>query len=127
MSVLRWVFEDLTDLSTWVIQVNPREGGAPEYRKNVAYQTTSGEDGKVLAFEGRDQAQTSEFSGVILTEEMYTTFVTWFEKRHQIRVTDDLGRSFMIYITGFSPKRKWSTTHPWRHDYTCTYTILNWE
>lgn len=127
MAVQRWLFEDLTDLTQWEMDVNPREGGAPQYKKNLSYQNTAGSDGKVLAFEGRDEVQTSEFSGVILTEAEYYRFILWFEKRHQVQVTDDLNRTFVIYITGFSPTRKWSTTHPWRHDYTCTYTIINWE
>ena len=126
MAVTRWIFDDLTTLETWTMNVNPREGGAPSYKKNISYQNTAGTDGNVLAFEGRDEAQTSEFSGVILTETMYNTLYTWFNKRHQIQVTDDLGREFVIYITSFDAKRKWSTSHPWRHDYTMTYTIINW-
>ncbi len=122
----RWVFEDLVTLESWTMDVNPREGGAPQYQKNVSYQATAGEDGKTLAFEGRDNPLTSEFSGVVLTETMYNTLLEWYQKRHQFQVTDDLGRVFMIYITGFAPKRKWSTTHPWRHDYTCTYTVIDW-
>jgi hypothetical protein len=122
----RWVFEDLVTLESWTMDVNPRDGGAPQYQKNVSYQATAGEDGKTLAFEGRDSPLTSEFSGVVLTETMYNTFLTWYQKRHQVQITDDLDRVFMIYITGFNPKRKWSTTHPWRHDYTCTYTVIDW-
>lgn len=126
MARVAWVFTDLVTNETYNLPVNPNEGGSPSYRKSITYQNTAAPDGKVLMFEGRDDPKQSSFSGVLLTEGQYNAFVEWFEKRHQIQITDDLGRTFTCYITSFDPKRRRSALHPWKHDYTCEYTIIDW-
>ncbi len=122
-----WQFTDPTDSSFYVWEINPNDDGSLQYEKTVSYKNTSAPDGKTIAFEGRDAPLSTSFSGVILTESQYDAMVTWFNKRHQIQIEDDLGRVFYIYITKFSPKRKRSRSYPWRHEYTCEYFILDWE
>jgi len=126
MARVAWEFTDLVTNDTYSLPVNPNDGGSPSFRKNISYQVTAAPDGKVLMFEGRDEPMQSQFSGVILTEEQYEAFVEWYSKRHQIKIKDDLGREFVCYITSFDPKRKRSALHPWKHDYTCEYTIIDW-
>jgi hypothetical protein len=124
--VVRWVFEDPNTLDTYEFAINPSEGGSPSYDKTISYQATSAPDGKLVSFEGRDQPQTIEFSGVLFTEAEYNAFVEWWDKRYQVQVTDDLGRSFYIQINSFTPTRKRAIQHPWKHDYTVTATVVDW-
>jgi hypothetical protein len=126
MARIAWVFTDLVTAETYSLPINPNDGGSPSYKKNIVYQNTAAPDGNVLMFEGRDDPKTSSFKGVLLTEDQYNTFVEWFEKRHQIQITDDLGRTFVCYITSFDPTRRRSAIHPWKHEYTCEYTIIDW-
>lgn len=126
MSVVKWVFTDLTDASEYTFDINPNEGGTPAYKKNINYQSTAAPDGKTLIFEGRDQAGTATFSGVILYQEQYDALVLWFQKRHQIQVTDDLGRTFMIYVVSFEAKRQRAVHYPWKHSYTVEYVVVDW-
>lgn len=126
MAVTRWVFEDPVTLATYNFEVNPSDGGSPQYSKNISYSSTSAPGGKVIVFEGRDKPLTLEFSGVILTQAHYDAFVTWFQKRYQVNVTDDLGRQFSIIIESFSPKRERAVHSPWKHSYSVSATVVDW-
>ena len=121
--VVKWTFEDVELLETYTFEVNPVEGGSPNYDKSVVYENTSAEDGNVIMMEGRDQVQKINWEGVILTQDQFETFVEWYDKRKQINVTDDLGRQFSIVITSFRPTRLRATHFPWRHRYTLESTI----
>lgn len=121
-----WRFYDPTVPEEWELQVNPNDGGTPANKKTITYQNTSAPDGLTLMFEGRDEVEQLAFSGVLLHQEQLQLFQTWFKKRHQVRLTDDLGRVFWVYITSFEPKRVRSRSHPWKHQYQATATVLDW-
>lgn len=124
--VVRWRFDDPSDSSFHVFEINPDAGGSPSYIKNVGYQNTVAPGGKTLIYEGADQPQTLEFSGNILSQDEFNAFITWFNKRHQIKLTDDLGRQMYIYITEFTPKRVRASLFPWRHTYDVKATVISW-
>lgn len=127
--VVKWTFSDLSQATptsvTW--EINPNEGSLPEYQKNITTQTTSAPGGRVILMEGRDEPRQGSLSGVSITESQHLMFIEWFEKGNQIRMTDDLGREFDIVITGYAPTRRWSATHPYRHDYTLDYIMIDWS
>lgn len=126
--VVRWTFTDasLATPETYTFEVNPVEGGTPTRKKTITYQNTAAPDGKTLIFEGRDEVQQFRFTGVLLTQTHYEAFLEWYEKRHQILVTDDLGREFWIYITSFEATRQRAVHYPWKHSYTVEATVLDW-
>ncbi len=124
--VVKWTFSDPVTLDEVTWEVNPREGGTPSYQKNITYKNTSAPDGKVVVFQGRNNPTPIEFSGVILNQAQYDMFVTWWEKDYQVDITDDLGREFSILIESFVPKRERARSHPWKHTYTVTATIVDW-
>jgi hypothetical protein len=124
--VVRWTFWDPVAAQTYEFELNPVEGGSPPYKKKVSYENTSAPDGKVLIYEGQDETQTMQWSGVILTQEHFEQYVDWWHLRRQLRLTDDLGRQFWVYITAFEPTRVKAFSHPWKHRYTVTAMILDW-
>lgn len=124
--VVRWVFTDPTDASTYTFSINPSQGGSPQYRKTLSYQATAAPGGKVLAFEGRDQVKTYSVQGVVLEQADYEAMILWFSKRYALQVTDDLGRTFDIYITEFLPERQRSALYQYKHRYTLNYIELDW-
>lgn len=126
MSVIRWTIYDPTSLTTTAFEVNPNEGGTPARKKTLTFQSTSAPGGKTLVFEGRDEPESFEFSGTLLYQSQWTQFNTWFDLRHQVLLTDDLGRQFWIYITEFSATRKRAVSHPWKHEYKVTATVVDW-
>lgn len=124
--VVKWKFEDPVELETYIFEISPNDGGSPAYTKNIMSQNTVAPGGKTLLFEGADAVSEMNFSGILLSEEQYDAFATWWAKRRQIKVTDDLGREYWIYITKFEPKRVRARSHPWKHTYSITATILDW-
>lgn len=124
----RWTFTD-TSTATPVVatfEVNPNAGGTPNQKKTVVTQATSAPDGVPLVFEGTDEPSTFEWSGLLTSETQFDMYQTWYEKHHQILLTDDLGRDYWIYITEFSPQRKRSGRFTWKHEYTVKATVLDW-
>jgi hypothetical protein len=127
MAVERWTFTDPVTLDSYEFEINPSDGGSPTYKKNIAFQNTAAPDGRVLAFEGRPSPQTGNFKGTILTEEHYNAMLEWFGVKNQIYMTDDLGRTQSIYITDFDPQRVRAVQHPWKHSFTVSYFVLDWD
>lgn len=123
-AVVKWSFYDGT--TTYTFEINPSDGGSPSRKKSITYKSTAAPDGKTLIFEGRDQPITVSFSGTLLTQAQYDAFETWFDKRQQVRITDDLGRQYWIYIESFDPKRVRARSHPWKHTYSIEATVLDW-
>ena len=120
--VVRWLFEDLTDNTSYEFEINPNDGGSPQFKKTITYQSTLA--GNPLIFEGADEVKTTQVTGTLRSQSQHDTLVNWFEKRHLIRLTDDLGRTYMIYITAYEPKRVRAATAPYKHTYTLSYTIV---
>jgi hypothetical protein len=121
----RWTFSDPATGDAYTFEINPNTDGSPQFKKTVTYQSTAAADGGLILFEGRDAATTLSFSGTILTQAQYNAMIRWFGKRHQVIFTDDLGRITTIYITAFSPKRKFTRSNPWRHEYSVEALVLN--
>lgn len=126
--VQKWQLEDTNTGTpeTYTFEVNPREGGSPPYSKNINYQSTTAPDGKTLVYEGQDEVQEIEWQGVILSQDQYNNLKYWYDKRHQVKLTDDLNREMYIYIHSFEPTRRRSTNYDWSHEYTMKATILSW-
>lgn len=122
----RWTFFDPSTSDTYAFEINPNTGGSPDYKRNFAYSNTAAADGKTLVFEGRKTAPTLEVSGTLLTQAQYDAFVTWWQKRNQILMTDDLGRQFWVVIENFKPTRVRAVQHPWKHTYSLSLTIIDW-
>lgn len=126
MAVVRWVFEDPVSLIAETFEINPNEGGSPSYEKNMTYKAAAAAGGRVIALEGRDRPKTLEFSGTLLTQSQFEMFTTWWNKRYQVKVTDDLNREFYILIESFIPKRERAIHYPWKHSYTVRATVVDW-
>jgi hypothetical protein len=124
MAVVKWKFEDPVTLESHTFAINPSEGGSPDFKKSFSTRSTTA--GKALIFEGADEPQRLSFSGVLFTEEEYEAFREWWQKRRQIKITDDLGRSYFILIQAFVPNRRRARSHPWKHDYQVDATIVDW-
>lgn len=124
--VVRWRFEDPVTAEVHTFSINPSEGGSPSFAKTFMTESTSAPDGKTLVMEGRDQVQRLSFSGTLLTEDDYNTFVEWFSKRRQIKITDDLSREYMVVFEAFTPNRQRAASRPWKHSYSVSAIIVDW-
>lgn len=118
--VTRWTFFDPTTSTTAEFEINPNDGGSPSLVKNITASSTVAPGGATILMEGSSQLQDFTFSGTILTQSQYDQMVTWFTKTNVIQLTDDLGRTYDIYIKEFAPKRVRASSHPWKHTYSVT-------
>jgi hypothetical protein len=126
MAVVRWTFTDPFTSDVYTFDVNPKEGGSPAYTRNLTQKSTAAADGKTLVFEGRANPLSMDFSGVLLTEAQFNAFVTWWSKKNQIQLTDDLGRTFWVVISEFTPKRERAVQYPWKHSYSVKATVVDY-
>lgn len=126
MARIAWRFEDPVEGTVEFMPINPNEGASPSYQKTLTKSTTTapGGEARPLVFEGADAVSQFDFSGVLLTQAHYDFILNAWRKRHPVRLTDDLGRTFTIYIESFTPKRDLSRTYPWKHTYQATAVIL---
>lgn len=124
--VVRWTFLDPNTSTTTEFEVNPQEGGSLPLEKNITSHSTVAYDGATILMEGNEPPQEMTFSGNVYTHAAYLNMVTMFSKRHQIQITDDLGRTFMVYFTNFEPKRVRSRNYSWKHSYVVTALIVDW-
>ena len=121
-----WIFREVYDgEDIYEFAINPLDATMPQIQKTLTIQKTA--SGKNVTFQGRNQVQTMSFSGTILTEEHYNVMDEWFRKEKQINITDDLGRQYWVYLTGFNPSRQYSPQYPWRHEYSADATVVSWS
>lgn len=77
-------------------------------------------------FEGRDKPRVFNVSGVLHEQAELDALNTWYDKRYQVKITDDLGRQFYVYIVGLKVDRAPLRNNPWRHLFNMRYIELDW-
>lgn len=121
----RWTITDPGTGITETFLMNPDAGGSPSRKRTFTYQATAGVGGTTLVFEGRPEVQTLEFSGTLLTEAQYEFLDGCLDKANQVLLVDDLGRSFWVVFSEFSPTRVRAAHSPWKHTYTLRAIIVD--
>ena len=119
-----WIFYDPVEDETYVWDVNPNEGGSPAIEKSLSEIKPTGSDGKTLFYQGVNESQKLEFSGIILSESQYDTMVEWTNKNRQLLLTDDLGREFRVIVTRFVPQRQRRARNRYYHTYSMTCLVM---
>lgn len=123
MAVVRWTLWDPVLGTTLEFPINPAESYLPQREKAmVTEQTTAG---LLVAFEGEEVPKEFNFSGTFLNEASYDFMTTWFNKRYQLRLTDDLGNQYWVYLKSFSPRRKRSSNYSWAFTYEANAVIMD--
>lgn len=126
MAVVKWIFDDPVTTDQYIFSVNPNAGGDPQYKKNITQQSTVAPGGLTLLSEGADTPLTLSWSGTIIDIAQHQTYITWWQKRYQIQLTDDLGRVFMIYIQNYSPTRARAANLTYKNTYTVDAIVVSW-
>lgn len=122
----RWTIYDPVEDATMTFPINPREGALPQRERNLSTVPVTAPDGPPLIFEGEELVQEFPFSGTILTQAHWQFMTDWFEKRRQVRIVDDNGMTWWLYLKSFKPKRKNRHSHPWAADYDAVAIVLDW-
>ncbi len=123
--VTRWTLFDPVDNETYTFPFNPAEGGTPDYKKTISSVSTLAPNGGTIFYQGADEPQYLEFSGVVLEQAHHDQFVTWAAKQRILVLTDDLGREFNVVIETYSPKRVRRSTRPYYHTYSMRCFVMS--
>lgn len=111
----RWKFATLDGLETYTMDMSPNEAASPIQGRSVAW--TYSREGYTGTRAGRVPT-TWSFSGTLRTEEQFEAFVAWLNKRVKIRVTTDLGETYVVRLVSFVPEAARSRRQaPHRHTY----------
>lgn len=119
-----WIFQEADGVDVYEFAINPLNATMPSPRKTITKEKTT--IGRPIIFQGRDIPPTMSFSGTILTEAHLNEMRRWTLKENQVSIRDDLQRQYWVYITNFSPTRNYHATYPWRHEFQCEATVLDW-
>lgn len=125
MPRIPWIFEDVHASQVYYFECNPSEAEMPSIRKT--YSTSYSAAGSAVIFQGRDPVREISFSGTILTKEQYDILRFWVQKQKQIKITDDLGRVYWVYLKEFNPTRRPALNYPWLHDFSMSGVVVSWE
>ncbi len=123
MAVVRWTLWDPVLGTTLQFPINPAESYLPQREKEMTTEQTTA--GLLVAFEGQETPSEFKFSGTFLDQASYDFMVTWFDKRYQLRLTDDLGNQFWVYLKSFLPQRKRSSNYSWAFTYEGIAVIMD--
>ena len=135
MSRIAWVFYDPVTDDTYRMPVNPNnEQSSRSVQKSQKFAVAAGRyddpsatpssyNNVTLIYEGPDEISRFNFSGVIYTQIEYINLFSWAEKPNMIHITDDLDRTFEVYVVSFSTERRRSKKFPWKHNYTMEAVI----
>lgn len=127
--VQRWTFYDPTTLAVDTIFLNPQEMRLPDREKNITTQETTAPspDGRLILTEGVDKPATLGFVGVTLTLANIDFLQALYDKRYQVKLTDDFDREWWIYVYKFGLTRpRTRPSHPEFHRYTLDAYVLDW-
>lgn len=102
----RWKVYDPYTADEWTFAMNPSEVVQPDQKKNVSSIGTTASDGRTIMYEGQKPPDELSWKGVILSRAERDIFLLWFAKPYQLRLTDDLGEEYWVYLDKFTPRRK---------------------
>ncbi len=116
---------DLYDGSvSYQLMVNPDTATMPSIKRTVTARPTC--SGRQVTYEGKPSIPEISFSGVILEEAQFRAFEEWVSLRKLVRITDDLGMKYWVYLKNFSPQRQKVTEYPWYHTYSVSGVLADW-
>jgi len=120
----RWQLANPTTNEIYVFTTNPSTGGVPASNKQIVYSNAVATNGKTLIYERSSESQEVKISGTILTQAELEALGLWASKRSVLTLTDDLSRTYNIYITSFVAERVRKASNQYYHTYTLGYMII---
>lgn len=124
MSTNRWHFHDPVTNDFWIVPINPDSMTSPFPQRQFSYGM-----GKLGGIERVREAIPTpmdwQFGGVIRTRSHHDQLEAWAKVPNPIRITDHLGRIFLVQLTKFLPSERRPTPRvSWRMRYTMNGLVL---
>jgi hypothetical protein len=127
MSRIAWIFYDPVLDESYSLPVNPNsDNSSIGISKNIPYSVSSASykssntnyQNVSVILDTVDEVKRFIFSGLIYSETEFNNFLYWANKQNYIEITDDLSRTFQVYIKSFKLERVRSARFPWKHKYS---------
>jgi hypothetical protein len=120
----------LTDNSTgspvvYTFPINPITFEHPGRKANFTAETTTGNTGGTILFQGRDEVPTLSFGGLVNSATFYTELRAELDKWYDLVLTDDQGATWNVIVTDYSFRRKKSALNQHRYEYKVTCKVLS--
>lgn len=123
----RWKFETLDGTQTYSFHVNPNSMTSPIPNRSVEWDyaaAPNGDGSGPVGYSGKRAARQPhpwEFGGIIRSQDQFSAFLLWLNKKTWIRLTDHLGRTYVVRLMAFAPEQLGQSRNvhaPHRHTYT---------
>ena len=124
---LRWKLIDPSTSLPWdeyEFPINPLEFAPPRRSARIAQETSLAPDGGLVLFQGRDNAKTGSFSGIINSRSMYNQLRTWLNKWYPLKLQTDNDYLYNILVTGYEIDRVRRANNQHRYDYSVEVIFL---
>lgn len=103
--MIRWILTDPVTLATWTMPINPDQMTSPHPRKDLTHTRGAG-DADAVSMKAPAQPVDWSWSGVIRSQAHYDVLLVWARKTYPIKVTDHLGRTWLVVIKKFTPAER---------------------
>jgi hypothetical protein len=133
---MRWRFYDPVQDEEYLMPVNPNaDSSSIGVQKTIGYAISAGSYysdsaqnpgsyyGVELIYERPDEVKKFNFSGIIYNSSEYYQLLYWANKGNFFQLTDDIDRTFEIYVTSFTIQRLKSRKFPWKHSYSIETSV----
>lgn len=120
--VVRWTLEDEFTNDTVTLIFNPAEADLPSIEKKVTFAESLA--GRAYAMEGAPSLGTMTFKGVTLSEAQNTQMVAIARHQRVVKLTDDLGNSWRVWVTKYTRSRVRAATRPWKMKYDMQVVVI---
>lgn len=108
----------------WVFPMNPIEFEHPGRKASITTETTTGNNGATIIYQGRDEVPQLSFSGTITSSTFYDELREQLDKWYDLVLTDDQGASWNILVSDYTMRRKKSAINHHRYEYSVTCKVL---
>lgn len=109
MTVVRWVFFDPSDSSSYTVPVNPNQMTSPFPDKNTELGVQSPVTGQYRISRLPTMPVEWSFGGRIYDAAHHDALLEWSKRPNLIEVTDHLGRTFSVLLKEFAPTERYPT------------------
>lgn len=123
----RWLFEDLTKGDTYAFSTNPNAGGSSVPEKSLALEVTYSPEMNGILQLAPWGAEVMSFSGAVFTQEQDEAMEAWALRQSKLKLTDDLGRTFIGILSSFTRTRTRRISNPWFSNYDADFHVMSSE
>lgn len=111
----QWTMTDLVTSATYTFSFNPNRMDPvmnPKALESLPHLTSP------RTWKSRTAPREWTFSGTCRGQQTHLDLLDWFTRKHELQITDHLGRTFKILPKEIEFRERRSRHEPWKFDYT---------